>query len=124
MPNCRTCSPWCQRCHKKAEFKFPVECPDCGWYNPFEREVCAKCGRVLEHDDTKAVTHLNAEVKKACFFCTPFEKPLCGDCLKEGRTKICPECGTYAISSRKVCKRCGHEFEDQSSAPPQARPAP
>ena len=78
--------------------------------------MCAKCGRVLEHDDTKAVTHLNAEVKKACFFCTPFEKPLCGDCLKEGRTKICPECGAYAISSRKVCKKCGHAFADTDSA--------
>lgn len=114
MPNCRTCSPWCQRCHKKAEFKFPVECPDCGWYNPYEREVCAKCGRELEHDDTKAVTHLNAEVKKACFFCTPFEKPLCGGCLKEGRTKLCPDCGAYVLGSRDTCRKCGHRFSGSS----------
>ena len=114
MPNCRTCSPWCQRCHKKAEFKFPVEGPDCGWDNPYEREVCAKCGRELEHDDTKAVTHLNAEVKKACFFCTPFEKPLCGDCLKEGRTKLCPDCGAYVLGSRDTCRKCGHRFSGSS----------
>ena len=93
MPNCRTCSPWCRRCHKKADYKFPVECPECGWYNPYERDTCKKCGAPVAHDEEKAVTHLNAEVKKACFFCSPFERPLCNECVETGRTKICPECG-------------------------------
>lgn len=112
MPNCRTCSPWCQRCHKKAEFKYPVECPSCGWYNLYERDFCVKCGAPVPHDEKKAVTHLNAEVKKACFFCTPFEKPLCNECLEKGRTKICPECGGYVLGTRKTCRKCGYEFTD------------
>ena len=58
MPNCRTCSPWCRRCHKKADYKFPVECPHCGWYNPYERETCKKCGAPVVHDEQKAVDHL------------------------------------------------------------------
>ena len=58
-----------------------------------------------------AVTLLNAEVKKACFFCTPFEKPLCNECLEMGRTKLCPACGSYVLGSRKTCRKCGYEFE-------------
>lgn len=112
MPNCRTCSPWCNRCHKKAEIKFPVECPNCGWYNPYEREFCKKCGAPVVHDESKVVTHLNAEVKKSCFFCTPFVRPLCNECLEKGRIKVCPECGRYVLGSRKNCKSCGHEFAD------------
>ncbi len=96
MPNCRTCSPWCRRCHKKADYSFPVECPHCGWYNPYERETCKKCGAPVVHDEQKAVDHLNAEVKKACFFCSPFERPLCNKCVETGRTKVCPECAKHA----------------------------
>ena len=114
MPNCRTCSPWCNRCHKKAVTKFPVECPVCGRYNPYERDVCPKCGTPIVHDESKVVTHLNTEVKKACFLCSPFEKPLCKDCLKAGRIKVCPECGSYVLGSRATCKKCGYAFGEAS----------
>lgn len=112
MPNCRTCSPWCNRCHKKAEIKYPVECPECGRYNPYEREFCKKCGAPVPHDDSKQPKYLNNEVKKSCFFCTPFVRPLCNDCLEAGRVKICPECGSYVLGSRASCKKCGHPFEE------------
>lgn len=62
------------------------------------------------HNEGKAVTHLNAEVKKSCFFCTPFERPLCNECVEKGRTKVCPECGSYVLGTRTVCKKCGHAF--------------
>ena len=113
MPNCRTCSPWCHRCHKKADFKFPTECSICGRYNPYEREVCPKCGTPIVHDEAQAKTHLSAETKKACFHCDPLTKPLCHDCVKLGRIKICPTCGSYVLGTRKDCKKCGYVFETE-----------
>ena len=110
MPNCRTCSPWCNRCHKKAEMKFPIECPVCGRYNPYDWEKCPKCGTPIDHEAANVKTHLNAEVKKACFFCSPFVRPLCNECVETGRTKICPECGSYQLGSRTHCKKCGAEL--------------
>ena len=73
------------------------------------RDVQEVRGPVV-HDEQKAVDHLNAEVKKACFFCSPFERPLCNECVETGRTKVCPECGSYVLGTRKACKKCGHAF--------------
>lgn len=119
MPHCNTCSPWCNRCHRKKDFKFPQECPVCGRFNPYGREVCPKCGTPIVYEE-QAINddgdHLNAEVKKACFYCSPFVKPLCNECLETGRIKICPDCGTYQLGERTTCKNCGHVFEEQAKA--------
>ena len=123
MPNCRTCSPWCRRCHKKADYKFPVECPHCGWYNPYERETCKKCGAPVVHDEQKAVDHLNAEVKKACFFCSPFERPLCNECVETGRTKVCPECGSACWGRARPARSAGMPSERSSRRGVRAAPA-
>lgn len=116
MPNCRTCSPWCDRCHKKAPINYPVECPVCGRYNPFEWEVCKKCGTPIDHAKYANRTYLNEKSKKACFLCTPLEKPLCKDCLKKGRIKICPSCGKYVLGSRADCKKCGYLFPTEEES--------
>jgi len=111
MPNCRTCNPTCQRCHKKPGFLLPVECPVCGRYNPADREKCLKCGTPVEHEPVEQVNgRLPATTKKACFHCDPLTKPLCNDCVDEGRIKICPSCHAYVLGTRSDCKQCGYKF--------------
>lgn len=97
-------------CYRPANTVTIVKCLECGAFNKPTNETCQKCGAPVAHDEEKAVTHLNAEVKKACFFCSPFERPLCNECVETGRTKICPECGSYVLGTRTACKKCGHAF--------------
>jgi rRNA maturation protein Nop10 len=112
MPSCRSCNPTCQRCHKKPGFRLPQECPVCGRYNPAHWETCKRCGAAVPapapHEEK---THLSAQTSKNCFRCDPLNAPLCKQCVKLGRIKVCPACSSYVLGTRKDCKRCGYAFE-------------
>lgn len=113
MPNCRTCAPTCQRCHKKPGFQLPQECPVCGRYNPAHWDACLKCGTPIDHVQQEGQkAHLSADTKRLCFNCDPLTKPRCGECVRVGRIKICPECESYVLGTRDDCKQCGFMFEE------------
>lgn len=115
MPSCRTCNPVCQRCHRKPGFVLPIECPVCGRYNPAHWQSCKRCGTPITQSEQKgATTHLSAKTSKLCFRCDPLCSPLCNDCVKLGRIKICPKCGGYVLGTRKDCRACGASLDADS----------
>lgn len=106
MP-CFRCKPTCQKCGPKPGLKAIRLCPECGWYNMVEDQICKKCGVVLSPmSENEVAKQLAPKIPMAqCALCSPLDNPRCDHCIH--MTKVeCPQCGTLNIAGKIQCRKC------------------